>query len=95
MENSASATYIAELSTNKEIMSSAQTAIINYNIKNIFSGELVNVTSIESIILRVDGNYLNLIDQKGNHGTMAILKNQKGSIAIRSFDKIRYNTCWV
>jgi hypothetical protein len=85
--NSADTTYIAKLSTNKEVISSEQNAIISYNIKNIFSNDLANTEDIDQVTLRVDGKYLNFIDQKGNYGTIATLKKPEGTVAIKSLKK--------
>ncbi len=87
LANSASTTYIAELATNKEVISSDNSAIINYSIKDIFSEELATTDSIDKVTLRVDGDYLNFIDQKGNYGTKATLQNSKGTIVIKSLTK--------
>lgn len=87
LANSASTTYIAELATNKEVISSDNSAIISYSIKDIFSEELATTDSIDKVTLRVDGDYLNFIDQKGNYSTKATLQNSKGTIVIKSLTK--------
>jgi hypothetical protein len=85
--NSASTTYTSDISTNKEVISSEQTALITYSIKDIISGQLANDSVIDKVTLRVDGKYLNFIDQKGNYGTMATLKKTEGTVAIKSLKK--------